>query len=77
MRRKAEILKYAGNKQSTKQNSFTKKELYKNAMMGNNRRSSRVLDCPWTRLENYYREKVGKPTIKTFIGHHLKKIKKK
>jgi len=38
---------------------------------------SRVLDCPWTRLENYYREKVGKPTIKTFIGHHLKKIKKK
>tara|TARA_B110000285_G_scaffold65155_1_gene74867 strand:- start:1524 stop:2558 length:1035 start_codon:yes stop_codon:yes gene_type:complete len=48
MRRKAEILKYAGNKQSTKQNSFTKKELYKNAMMGNNRRSSRVLDCPNT-----------------------------
>ena len=46
MRRKAEILKYAGNKQSTKQNSFTKKELYKNAMMGSNRRSSRILDCP-------------------------------
>ena len=46
MRRKAEILKYAGNKQSTKQNAFTKKELYKNAMMGSNRRSSRVLDCP-------------------------------
>jgi hypothetical protein len=46
MRRKVEILKYAGNKQSTKQNSFTKKELYKNAMMGSNRRSSRVLDCP-------------------------------
>ena len=46
MRRKAEILKYAGNKQSTKQNSFTKKELYKNAMMGSRRASSRVLDCP-------------------------------
>jgi len=46
MRRKAEILKYAGNKQSTKQNSFTKKELYKNAMMGSQRVSSRVLDCP-------------------------------
>jgi|SaaInlV_150m_DNA_3_1039698.scaffolds.fasta_scaffold02759_6 hypothetical protein len=46
MRRKAEILKYAGNKQSTKQNSFTKKELYKNAMMGSTRASSRVLDCP-------------------------------
>lgn len=46
MRRKAEILKYAGNKQSTKQNSFTKKELYKNAMMGSRRASSRVLECP-------------------------------
>ena len=37
---------------------------------------SKVLDCPWTRLENHYRVKVGNPTIKTFIGHHLKKIKK-
>lgn len=46
MRRKVEILKYAGNKQSTKQNSFTKKELYKNAMMGSRRASSRILDCP-------------------------------
>ena len=46
MRRKAEILKYAGNKQSTKQGKFTKKELYKNAMMGSRRASSRVLDCP-------------------------------
>jgi len=46
MRRKAEILKYAGNKQSTKQGNFTKKELYKNAMMGSTRASSRVLDCP-------------------------------
>ena len=48
MRRKVEILKYAGNKQSTKQNSFTKKELYKNAMMGSRRASSRVLECPDT-----------------------------
>jgi len=46
MRRKAEILKYAGNKQSTKQGKFTKKELYKNAMMGSTRASSRILDCP-------------------------------
>ena len=46
MRRKAEILKYAGNKQSTKQGNFTKKELYKNAMMGSTRASSRILDCP-------------------------------
>ena len=37
---------------------------------------SKVLDCPWTRLENHYRVKVGNPKIKTFIGHHLKKIKK-
>ena len=48
MRRKVEILKYAGNKQNTKQNAFTKKELYKNAMMGSLRASSRVLDCPDT-----------------------------
>ena len=38
---------------------------------------SRVLDCPWTRLENVYRSKCGKPEIKTFIGHHLKKLKNK
>ena len=37
---------------------------------------SKVLDCPWTRLENHYRKKVGKPTIKTFIGHYLKNEKK-
>ena len=37
---------------------------------------SRTLDCPWTRLENHYRKKVGKPTIKTFIGHYLKNEKK-
>ena len=32
---------------------------------------SRVLDCPWTRLENYYRQKCGKPKIRTFIGHYI------
>jgi len=32
---------------------------------------SRVLDCPWTRLENYYRQKCGRPEIKTFIGHYI------
>ena len=37
---------------------------------------SRVLDCPWTRLENTYRSKCGRPEIKTFIGYHLKKLKK-
>ena len=34
---------------------------------------SRVLDCPWTRLENVYRSKCGKPEIKTFIGHNIVK----
>ena len=34
---------------------------------------SRVLDCPWTRLENYYRSKCGHPEIKTFIGHNIVK----
>ena len=34
---------------------------------------SKVLDCPWTRLENVYRRKVGKPEIKTFISHNLVK----
>ena len=38
---------------------------------------SRVLDCPWTRLENYYRRKVGKPEIKTFIRHNIIKRFKK
>lgn len=37
MRRKAEILKYSGNKQNTKANSLTKKELYAQAMKGRNR----------------------------------------
>lgn len=32
---------------------------------------SRTLECPWTRLENYYRRKCDKPQIKTFIGHFL------
>ena len=34
---------------------------------------SRVLDCPWTSLENYYRSKCGKKEIKTFIGHYIVK----
>ena len=34
---------------------------------------SRVLDCPWTRLENVYRSKCGKAQIKTFIGHNTVK----
>ena len=33
---------------------------------------SRVLDCPWTRFENIYRSKVGKPEIGGFISHNLK-----
>ena len=33
---------------------------------------SRTLDCPWTRLENIYRSKVGKPEIGGFIKHNLK-----
>jgi len=32
---------------------------------------SRVLDCPWTRLENHYRRRTGLPEIKTFIGHNI------
>ena len=38
---------------------------------------SRVLDCPWTRLENYYRSKCGEREIKTFIGHYIVKPYKK
>ncbi len=39
---------------------------------------SRTLDCPWTRLENVYRSKVGKPEIKTFIGYYIiKPLRKK
>ena len=33
---------------------------------------SRVLDCPWTRLENIYRSKTGRPEIGGFISHNLK-----
>ena len=33
---------------------------------------SRTLECPWTRLENVYRSKCGKPEIKAFIGHNLR-----
>ena len=38
---------------------------------------SRTLECPWTRLENVYRSKCGKPEIKTFICHYIKKPLKK
>jgi hypothetical protein len=34
---------------------------------------SRVLDCPMTRYENKMRVKLGKPTIKGFIGHYFLK----
>lgn len=37
MRRKVEILKYAGNKQNTKSNALTKKELFSQSMRGRNR----------------------------------------
>lgn len=37
MRRKIEILKYSGNKQNTKANRLTKKELYAQTMKGRNR----------------------------------------
>ena len=33
---------------------------------------SRTLDCPWTRLENYYRSKTGRKEIGGFISHNLK-----
>ena len=33
---------------------------------------SRTLDCPWTRLENVYRSKTGRPEIGGFISHNLK-----
>ena len=33
---------------------------------------SRTLDCPWTRLENVYRNKCDKPEIGGFISHNLK-----
>ena len=31
---------------------------------------SRVLDCPYTRLENYLRRKLNLPEIKTFLKHY-------
>ena len=34
---------------------------------------SRVLDCPYTRLENYLRRKLGMKEITTFISHYYKK----
>ena len=34
---------------------------------------SRVLDCPMTRYENKIRVRLGKPTIKGFIGHYFLK----
>ena len=33
---------------------------------------SRTLDCPWTRVENYYRSKTGRREIGGFISHNLK-----
>jgi hypothetical protein len=33
---------------------------------------SRTLDCPWTRLENYYRSRTGREEIGGFISHNLK-----
>tara|TARA_X000001036_G_scaffold397740_1_gene400152 strand:+ start:159 stop:437 length:279 start_codon:yes stop_codon:yes gene_type:complete len=33
---------------------------------------SRVLDCPWTRLENVYRRKTNRREIGGFISHNLK-----
>mgnify|MGYP003129524545 FL=1 len=32
---------------------------------------SRTLDCPWTRLENVYRSKCGKPEIGGFISYYI------
>ena len=37
---------------------------------------SRVLDCPYTRLENYLRRKLGLPEIKTFLKHYYFREKK-
>jgi len=33
---------------------------------------SRTLECPWTRLENYYRSKTGRKEIGGFISHNLR-----
>ena len=33
---------------------------------------NRTLDCPWTRLENYYRSRTGREEIGGFISHNLK-----
>ena len=33
---------------------------------------SRTLDCPWSRLENYYRSKTGRKEIGGFISHNLR-----
>jgi hypothetical protein len=34
---------------------------------------SRVLECPYTRIENYLRRKLGMEEISTFISHYYKK----
>ena len=34
---------------------------------------SKVLDCPFTRLENYLRRKLDLPEIKTFLKHYYLK----
>ena len=38
---------------------------------------SRTLDCPWTRLENVYRSKCGKPEIGGFISYYIIKTLRK
>jgi hypothetical protein len=38
---------------------------------------SRILDCPYTRLENWIRRKIGLPEIKTFIKHYYLNWNKK
>jgi hypothetical protein len=34
---------------------------------------SKVLDCPWTRLENHFRVKVNKEPIGGFLSHYIVK----
>lgn len=72
MRRKAEILKYSGNKQSTQTNSTTKKEFYKIAM-GTVRSSRRVLDCSSTDIIYTHSGAAGVPgpSIDLFLDNSV------
>lgn len=36
-----------------------------------NMMTSKVLDCPMTRLENKYRILTGRPVIKAFVKHYI------